>query len=316
MNPALPRPRRGRPPKGEAAIATHAEDEALIRRFLDRKWSEQGVAHNTLLGYGADLRTMANALRALGHTLALAQAADLLGVLAQQGGKARSAARRVSCLRQFYASLVLHQERADDPAATLVLPKLPRSLPKALSEREIEALLVAPPADTPAGLRDRAMLDLMYSTGLRVSELVTLRGEQVNLRQGVLRVLGKGDKERLVPIGEAACAQLQRYLSEARPALLRHAQPALFIGPRGDPMSRQAFWLRVKQHAVQAGIDTRRISPHVLRHSFATHLLSHGADLRVVQLLLGHRDLSTTQIYTLVAREGLKRLVAQHHPRG
>lgn len=319
MNAVQPDPpRRGRPPKGSSAAAPDAGDEALIRRFLDRKWSEQGSAANSLKSYGSDLRGLARWLSTQHSSLLKAQPADLLGYLSARAIKARSAARLLSCLKQFYASAVLHHERADDPAALLSAPKLPRSLPKALSEAQIEALLAAPQVEeSAAALRDRAMLELLYATGLRVTELVSLRGDQVNLRQGVLRVVGKGDKERLVPIGEEASAWIERYLAQARPALLKQRRSdALFLSSRGQMMTRVSFWLIVKRHAITAGIDSRRISPHVLRHSFATHLLNHGADLRVVQLLLGHTDLSTTQIYTLIAREGLKKLVREHHPRG
>jgi integrase/recombinase XerD len=203
-----------------------------------------------------------------------------------------------------------------DPTLLVDAPKLPRGLPKALSESEIERLLHAP-ADTPLGLRDRAMLELMYATGLRVSELVGITAAQVNLRQGVLRVLGKGGKERLVPLGDEAAHWLQCYVAEARPFLLKGGRSdALFVSNRRTAMTRQMFWTLVRKHALVAGIPAARISPHVLRHSFATHLLNHGADLRALQLMLGHSSLSTTQIYTLVAKEGLKRLHARHHPRG
>lgn len=308
--------RRGRPP-GPTRIAPDPQDEALIRRFLDRKWSEQGVAGNTLSSYGSDLRGLARWLTPRQIRLSAASTADLFDYLAAHAGKPKSAARLVSCLRQFYASAVVHHERADDPAAGLASPKLPRSLPKALSEAEIEALLDAPDRESPAGLRDKAMLELLYATGLRVTELVELSGSAVNLRQGVLRAFGKGSKERLVPIGAEAQVWLERYLTQARPQLLKgRRSDVLFLSNRAAGMSRQGFWQLVKRHALRVGIPARKISPHVLRHSFATHLLNHGADLRVVQLLLGHRDLSTTQIYTLIAREGLKKLVAEHHPRG
>ena len=217
------------------------------------------------------------------------------------------------------ARLLVHPRGARhliDPTALVDSPKLPRSLPKALSEAEVEALLAAPDVGEPAGLRDKAMIELLYATGLRVSELVGLRTEQVNLRQGAVRVRGKGDKERLVPLGDEAQAWLGRWLSDGRPVLLRgKASPMLFVSVRGAPMSRQAFWTTLKAQALRGGI-ARNVSPHVLRHSFATHLLNHGADLRALQLMLGHASLSTTQIYTLVAREGLKRLHALHHPRG
>ncbi len=205
---------------------------------------------------------------------------------------------------------------ASDPTLLLDAPKLPRSLPKALAESEVESLLRAPPG-TPLGLRDRAMLELMYASGLRVSELVGITSAQVNLRQGVLRIVGKGNKERLVPLGDEAAHWLTRYVDEARPALLKGGRSdALFVSNRRAAMTRQMFWTLVKKHALAAGIPAKRISPHVLRHSFATHLLNHGADLRALQLMLGHSSLSTTQIYTLVAKEGLKRLHAKHHPRG
>ena len=203
-----------------------------------------------------------------------------------------------------------------DPTLLLDTPKLAKPLPKALTEAQVEALLRAPDVATPLGLRDRAMFELLYATGLRVSELVNLRSDQVNLRQGVLRVVGKGSKERLVPLGEVAAHWLERYAREARSALIGDAVvEAVFVTARREAMTRQMFWTMVKRHAVTAGIDGKRISPHVLRHCFATHLLNHGADLRALQMLLGHSSLSTTQIYTLVAREGLKRLHAQHHPR-
>ena len=233
-----------------------------------------------------------------------------------QGYHARSNARLLSALRHFYRLRLRLGAIAADPTALVDSPKLPRSLPKALSEAEVEALLAAPDVGEPAGLRDKAMIELLYATGLRVSELVGLRTEQVNLRQGAVRVRGKGDKERLVPLGDEAQAWLGRWLSDGRPVLLRgKASPMLFVSVRGAPMSRQAFWTTLKAQALRGGI-ARNVSPHVLRHSFATHLLNHGADLRALQLMLGHASLSTTQIYTLVAREGLKRLHALHHPRG
>ena len=259
---------------------------------------------------------LANADRALLY--------DYLAHRAQSGYSARSNARLLSALRAFFAFQAQRGARDDDPTALLDPPKLPRSLPKALSESEIEALLAAPALDTPAGLRDRAMLELMYAAGLRVSELVGLPANAVNLRQGVVRVSGKGGKDRLVPLGEEAMHWLRRYLDEARPTLEKGANasargaadPALFLGPRRAALTRQQFWQLVKRSAVAAGIAPKRISPHGLRHSFATHLLNHGADLRALQMLLGHGSLSTTQIYTHVARQRLKALHAQHHPRG
>jgi integrase/recombinase XerD len=217
-------------------------------------------------------------------------------------------------MRQFYQSLINHGERSSDPSAQLDAPKLPRALPKAISETQVEALLKAPD-DSPRGIRDRAMLELMYASGLRVSELVSLPGTAINLRAGVVRLLGKGAKERLVPMGAEAQDWLERYLRDARAALLgARACKELFVTARGAGMTRQMFWTLIKRYAVKAGIRT--LSPHGLRHSFATHLLNHGADLRALQLMLGHESVSTTQIYTYLAREGLKRLVADHHPRG
>ena len=299
----------------ESSAAASTLDALEIKTFLERKWSETGAAKNTLAAYGSDLRLFAMFLGARAQCLRQAQSADLLAFLAKHAGAARTSARVRSSLRQYYQSLVLHAERADDPSAGILSPRLPRSLPKAISERQIESLLQAPNREQPTGLRDRAMLELMYACGLRVSELVSLPASAVNLRQGVLRILGKGAKERLIPIGEEAVHQLREYLELAREALLRGRRcEHVFVTARGAAMTRQAFWALIKKYALRVGIQ--RLSPHGLRHSFATHLLNHGADLRAVQLLLGHESLSTTQIYTLVAREGLKRLVAEHHPRG
>ncbi len=293
-------------------------DQALIARFLDQAWAERGLAKASLAGYGADLRGLAGWLAARGKGLIESDRAVLFDYLAarhQQGMKPRSGARLVSTLKQFHAWAVEKGLRSDDPAADLATPKLPRALPKAMTETEIETLLKAPDLDTPLGLRDKAMLELLYASGLRVSELVSLRGEQISLAQGVLRVRGKGSKERLVPLGDEAQHWIVRYLNEARAALHPRPEPALFITQRGAAMTRQGFWLLIKRYALIAGVRAT-LSPHTLRHSFATHLLNHGADLRVVQLLLGHSDLSTTQIYTHIAREGLKALHRKHHPRG
>jgi len=315
--------REAAPRRARAAVAP--ADAALIAFFLERAWSELGLADNTLESYRLDLQGFSRWLAPNGHSLASCDREWLqrhLGERSAKGGstgrgyKARSNARLLSTLRHFYRLLVREGRVAADPTLLLDAPKLPRSLPKALSEREIEALLHAP-AETPLGLRDRAMLELMYATGLRVSELVGIAAAQVNLRQGVLRVLGKGGKERLVPLGDEAAHWLTRYVGEARPVLLRGGRSdALFVSNRRAAMTRQMFWTLVKKHALRAGIAATRISPHVLRHSFATHLLNHGADLRALQLMLGHSSLSTTQIYTLVAKEGLKRLHERHHPRG
>jgi len=296
------------------------EDAATIGRFLDAIWAENGLAQPTLDSYRRDLELLARYRSNRKHGLAGADRAALFDYLAwrsQQNYSPRSNARLLSALRAFYAWLVRRGARDDDPTALLDPPKLPRSLPKALAESQIEALLAAPDIATPLGLRDRAMLELMYAAGLRVSELVNLPATAVNLRQGALRVMGKGSKERLVPLGEEAQHWLERYLAQARPQIAgKRALAPLFLSVNGEAPTRQQFWLLVKKYAVVAGIDPERISPHGLRHSFATHLLNHGADLRALQMLLGHSSLSTTQIYTLVAREQLKQLHARHHPRG
>ncbi len=291
----------------------------IIDRFLDQIWAERGLSRATLGSYGADLRGLATWLHSRERQLEQADQADLLAYLGQRlgaGGKPRSAARLVSTLRQFYGWLARAHPGLADPAADLSPPKLPRALPKALSEAEVEALLRAPDLDTALGLRDKAMLELLYASGLRVSELVDLPAASLSLAQGVVRIFGKGRKERLVPLGDEAQHWIEQYLATSRPELLGGRQSAaLFVTRRGGAMTRQAFWALIKRYAIGAGVRST-LSPHSLRHSFATHLLNHGADLRVVQLLLGHSDLSTTQIYTLVAREGLKRLHQQHHPRG
>ena len=296
-------------------------DEGAIERFLDASWAGKGLSPATLSAYRSDLQAVARWLRAERDTgLAQAQTPQLFDYLAMRadaGYRPRSTARLMSCLRAFYARCVQEGDRADDPVALMQAPQLPRLLPKALSESQVAALLEAPDVATPAGLRDRAMLELMYACGLRVSELVGLPGTALNLRQGVLRVTGKGSKDRLVPLGEESQHWLETYLAQARPALAgKRSVPSLFLGTGGEPPTRQQFWTLVKRYAAVAGIDPARISPHGLRHSFATHLLNRGADLRALQLLLGHASLSTTQIYTLVAREHLQRLHARHHPRG
>ncbi|HEY0231902.1 MAG TPA: site-specific tyrosine recombinase XerD [Dokdonella sp.] len=320
-------PKAGRPRRAEKPANRDLQeaDAALIAFFIERAWSELGLADNTLANYRLDLAGYSRWLAARGGSLAASDRAQLQSYLSERsskggstgkGYKARSNARLLSCLRHFYRLLLREGRVQADPSLLLDAPKLPRSLPKALSENEIEAILRAPP-QTPLGLRDRAMLELMYATGLRVSELVDITAAQVNLRQGVLRVLGKGGKERLVPLGDEAAHWLTRYVGEARPLLLKGARSeALFVSNRRAAMTRQMFWTLVKKHALAAGVASSRISPHVLRHSFATHLLNHGADLRALQLMLGHSSLSTTQIYTLVAKEGLKRLHEMHHPRG
>lgn len=299
---------------------TSPDDLGVIERFTDELWMERGLSRNTLAAYQSDLRKLAEWLEAeRGRGLLLARREDLLGYLALQSSlhrKPRSGARLLSCLRQFYRHALRQAWIDSDPTALIDAPKLGRPLPKSLGEAEVEALLAAPDLEEPEGVRDRTMLELLYATGLRVSELVSLRLEQVNTTQGVVRVVGKGNKERLVPLGEEALDWLTRFLKGARQELL-HGRLCneLFPTRRGGGMTRQAFWYRIKKHALQAGI-TKPISPHTLRHAFATHLLNHGADLRVVQMLLGHSDLSTTQIYTYVAQERLQELHAKHHPRG
>ena len=291
--------------------------EPLIEQFLDALWAERGLSQNTLESYRYDLLAFSNFIQP-GTQLQFASRQHILGFLAnevKQGKSPRSLSRYLSGLRQFYRWLLREGRREDDPCALVENPKIGRGLPKALSEAQVEALLSAADITTPLGMRDQAMLELMYATGLRVSELVGLELSGLNLNQGVVRVVGKGNKERLVPLGEEAEASLKRYLAESRPILMGQSScPQLFVTSRKSGLTRQAFWYAIRRHAATAGISAA-ISPHMLRHSFATHLLNHGADLRVVQLLLGHSDLSTTQIYTHIARESLKQLHARHHPR-
>jgi len=298
--------------------------EPSIERFLDTLWIEQGVARNTLAAYRSDLALFARALARDGRSLAAAGAGDIQEYLAARhrgsGPKkqfsARSQARLLSALRRFYRFLVRERLRPDDPTALIGAPRLGRPLPKTLSAADVEKLLGAPDTADTLGLRDRAMLELMYASGLRVSELVRLPTHQLNLQRGVVQVIGKGGRERLVPIGEEAAHWLERYLRQGRPELVGHGPvEAVFVSRRGAGMTRQNFWMLIKRYARQAGVSAK-LSPHTLRHAFATHLLEHGADLRAVQMLLGHRDLSTTQIYTHVTRARLKSLHERHHPRG
>lgn len=295
------------------------DDVRLVDRFTEALWTENGLSDNTLAAYSCDLYRLSVRLKSCGRTLAEAQPADLLEFLATQGkdGRAvRSSARLLSSMRRFYRFLVREGCRSDDPSADIQSPNLGRPLPYALSEADVEALLAAPDIEQPVGLRDRAMLELLYASGLRVSELVGLSHEQLNVVQGVVRVVGKGSKERLVPVGEVALDWLQRYLQDAREVLLKgHTSGRVFVSRKATGITRQAFWYRLRQYAVKASLRGP-LSPHTLRHAFATHLVNHGADLRVVQMLLGHSDLSTTQIYTHVARERLKHLHRDHHPRG
>ena len=295
-------------------------DLAEIDNFCDALWLEDGLAKATLDSYRSDLGRLAGWLAEHGHEALLDSRETTLTAfiahLAKQT-RASSQARYLSTLRRFYRWQVGRGRLVSDPTLKLANPSLPSRLPKVMSEKQVEALLDAPDLDTPLGLRDRAMLETIYATGLRVSELVNLKLHEVGLADGVLRALGKGSKERLVPLGQLAIDWITRYLHEARPEILHGQQSdALFVTARGGAMTRQAFWQLIKRYALVAGIAPARLSPHVLRHAFATHLLNHGADLRVVQLLLGHADISTTQIYTHVARERLKSLHAEHHPRG
>lgn len=295
-------------------------DDAIIERFLDALWLEQGLSDNTLSAYRRDLQGLAAWLQKKTETgLLEARRDELLRYIqlrVEQGMRSSTTARLLSSMRRFYRHLLREGQRKDDPSARIDSPKLGRSLPDSLTEDDVDALLMAPDFKQVLGMRDRAMLEVLYASGLRVTELISLTLPQVNLRQGVVRIVGKGNKERLVPLGEEALNWLDRYLEEARPELIkRQANDVLFPTRRGGAMSRQAFWQNIKRYAQAASIK-KALSPHTLRHAFATHLLNHGADLRVVQLLLGHSNLSTTQIYTHVARERLKSLHAQHHPRG
>ena len=295
-------------------------DSGLIDEFCDALWLEDGLAKNTLEAYRRDLSQFATWIEA-GHRKALISAdqADIQSYLGYQFRKktrATSVARFLSALKRFYRYCLRQGRVKADPTLRIDSPKLPRGLPKSLTEEDVENLLAAPRADKALGLRDKAMLETLYAAGLRVSELVALKLGQVSQDMGVVRVVGKGSKERLVPLGEEAIAWIRQYLKEARPELLGgRAADDLFVTARGSAMTRQMFWHLLRRYAAQAGLK-KPISPHTLRHAFATHLLNHGADLRVVQLLLGHSDISTTQIYTHVARERLKQLHAKHHPRG
>ena len=304
----------------ESRLTLRPGDLADIDTFCDALWLEDGLAKATLDSYRTDLGRLAGWLaETQAEALRDARETTLTVFIAQLARQTRasSQARYLSTLRRFYRWQVGRGHIAVDPTLKLANPSRPSRLPKTMSEKQVEQLLAAPDLDTPLGLRDRAMLETLYATGLRVSELVGLRVHEVSLADGVLRAFGKGSKERLVPLGQIAIDWLVRYLNEARSEILKgQHSDALFVTGRGGPMTRQAFWQLIKRYALLAGIAPEKLSPHVLRHAFATHLLNHGADLRVVQLLLGHADISTTQIYTHVARERLKTLHAQHHPRG
>lgn len=296
------------------------DNQAIVERFADAVWMERGLAENTLKSYQSDLTHAAAWLSREGRERLLdADRYELLSYLAalvESGASPRTSARRLSALRQFFQHAVREGWVEKDPSAEIEAPRLGRPLPKSLTETEVEQLLAAPHLDSPEEYRDRVMLEVLYATGLRVTELISLTPDQIGMAQGVIRVTGKGGKERLVPLGDEAQHWLREFMRKVRPEILHNqVTDALFPTRRGGGMTRQAFWYRIKKHAATAGIR-KHISPHTLRHAFATHLVNHGADLRVVQLLLGHSDLSTTQIYTHVARERLKQLHALHHPRG
>ena len=304
---------------GPAKVAAKEISDPSLQRFLDAVWMERGLSVNTLAAYRADLTALGRWLEAQGSSLLKATRTELLAFIAARvegGSRPRSTARQLSSFRRFYRFMVRDGLISTDPTAQIAIPKIGRSLPKSLTEAEVDALLQAPSVTDPLGHRDRTMLEVLYATGLRVSELVSLKHNQVNLNQGVMRVVGKGNRERLIPLGDEAVGWLQQFMQGPRAEILLERQTDyLFPTRRGDRMTRQAFWHIIKRYARKAGVD-RELSPHTLRHAFATHLLNHGADLRVVQMLLGHSDLSTTQIYTHVARERMKELHSQHHPRG
>ena len=294
------------------------ESKEIIDLFLDSLWMERGLSKNTLFAYRSDISKYARWLQNQGINITKAGPQNILAYLASTENKStRTVARNLSSLRRLYEYLSKEDKVKQNPIKNVEAPRLGRSLPKSLTENEVESLLDAPNTNQPLGLRDKTMLEIIYGTGLRVSELITLTLHQINLRQGVVRVMGKGNKERLVPLGEISTEWLEKYLAHGRNEILseNNSTDTLFPSRRGKSMTRQTFWHIVKRHAIVAGIK-KNISPHMLRHAFATHLINHGADLRVVQMLLGHSDISTTQIYTHVARERLKDIHSKHHPRG
>ncbi len=310
------------PPSNGSTNGAHevpAASRAALERFLDAIWMERGLSKNTLAAYRADLNSLSRWLTRRGKELPEGERSDLLDYIAwrvEMGARPRSTARQLSSFRRFFRYMVREGVLSADPTARISMPKVGRPLPKALPEEDVEALLEAPDVEDPLGHRDRTMLEVLYATGLRVTELVSLRLSQININQGVVRIVGKGGRERLIPLGEESIEWLQEFIAGPRMEILLERQTDyLFPTRRGDRMTRQAFWHIIKRYAGKADISSS-LSPHTLRHAFATHLLNHGADLRVVQMLLGHSDLSTTQIYTHVARERLKDLHARHHPRG
>lgn len=296
------------------------KDSALIDLFLNEQWLEKGLSENTIQSYRLDLNAVAiwlNSHELSFETLDTFDLQTFLGERLDEGYKATSTARMLSALRKFFQYLYREKYRIDDPSAVLSSPKLPTRLPKYLTEQQVTDLLNTPCVEIPLELRDKAMLELLYATGLRVTELVSLTLDNINIQQGVVRVIGKGNKERIVPMGEEAAYWVKQFMLYGRPLLLDGQRTdTLFPSRRGGQMTRQTFWHRIKHYAILADIDSEVLSPHTLRHAFATHLVNHGADLRVVQMLLGHSDLSTTQIYTHVAKERLKHLHERYHPRG
>ena len=297
------------------------QDQKLLEQFIDHLWMEHGLSENTLSAYRNDLAGFSCWLAGDQSHLVSVSTSDVQRYLAnkfEQGYKSRSSARLLSTLRRFYVWLLRDKRINEDPTRLLEAPKAERPLPVSINEEQVINLLNAPDTGNDIGYRDRAMLELLYATGLRVSELVNLQVSQLSIEPGVIRIMGKGNKERLVPVGEVALDWLSAYMRHVRPSLLQNkstATNAVFVTQRGKAMTRQAFWYMIKRCAVRAGIDPEKLSPHTLRHAFATHLLNHGADLRVVQMLLGHSDISTTQIYTHVADQRLRELYKQHHPR-
>jgi integrase/recombinase XerD len=303
----------------QGGMSLPGDPKVLIDRFLDAIWMERGLSENTLGAYRADLLALNQRLLSRRVDLARAGRADVLDYIAwrvESGAKPRSTARQLSSFRRFYRYLLRQGLLLEDPTVQIAMPKIGRALPQSLTEEEVDALLGAPAVAEALGHRDRAMLEVLYATGVRVSELINLKMSQVNLNQGVLRIVGKGDRERLIPLGDEAQDWLKEFVNGPRVEILLERQTDyLFPTRRGDRMTRQAFWHIIKRYAKKAGVK-KKLSPHTVRHAFATHLLNNGADLRVVQLLLGHSDVSTTQIYTHVARERMKELHSRHHPRG
>ncbi|NOH83481.1 site-specific tyrosine recombinase XerD [Vibrio sp. 03-59-1] len=303
----------------EDKLQNQSGDLGIVEQFLDTMWMERGLAENTLVSYRTDLSKLIKWMGEHNYRLgfiSLSGLQEYQAWLVDQDYKQTSRARMQSAIRRLFQYLHREKHRADDPSALLVSPKLPQRLPKDLSEEQVDDLLNAPDPNDPIELRDKAMLELLYATGLRVTELVSLTMENISLRQGVVRVIGKGGKERLVPMGENAVDWIETFIEQGRPLLLgEKTSDVVFPSRRARQMTRQTFWHRIKHYALIAEIDTELLSPHVLRHAFATHLLNYGADLRVVQMLLGHSDLSTTQIYTHVATERLKQIHHEHHPR-